>query len=111
MAMAYAVHLNYHTAHTSSVLSTEEIWKRSNSSHSYLHNSHPWVFPEYVLEPRLQDGNFLPKCMPRSMRDKYLGASPLHVSTVGLVRNLQTGNISSPFNLVFDDYFGTLRTV
>ena len=39
----------------------------------------------------------------------YVGISPLHSSTVGLVRNLRTGNISPQFHLVFDDWFETLH--
>ena len=82
---------------------------RYKSSHSALHNDKLWGCPEYVLEPRLQDGNKLPKWMPSYRRDKYLVAYPLYSSTVGLVRNLQTGNISPQFHLVFDDYFENFR--
>jgi hypothetical protein len=37
------------------------------------------------------------------------GSLPLHASTVGLVRNLQTGNISPQFHLLFDDHIGTFH--
>ena len=37
-----------------------------------------------------------------------MGASPLHAITLGLVRNLQTGNISPQFYLGFDYYFETV---
>jgi hypothetical protein len=40
-----------------------------------------------------------------SLRYQYLGNSPLHASTVELVRNLQTGSITPQFHMVFDDYF------
>ena len=40
----------------------------------------------------------------------YVGYSPLHSSTVGLVRNLKTGNISPQFHLVFDDWFETVHS-
>ena len=39
------------------------------------------------------------------------GSLPLHASTVGLVRNLQNGNINPQFHLVFDDYFETMHTI
>ena len=38
----------------------------------------------------------------------YVGNSPLHSSTVGLIRNLRTGNISPQFHVVYDDYFETV---
>ena len=40
-----------------------------------------------------------------------MGSSPLHDSTVGLVRNLKTGNITPRFNLVFDNYFDHVHAV
>ena len=49
--------------------------------------------------------------MTRSSRYQYLGASPLYVSTVGLVRILQTGNISPQFHLVIDEHFDTVCAV
>ena len=36
-----------------------------------------------------------------------MGASPLHSTTVGLVRNLQTGTITPQYHLVYDDFFET----
>jgi hypothetical protein len=63
----------------------------------------------YVLGPRLQDGNKQPKWAPRSRRVQYLGASPLHASTVGLVRDQQTGNMSTQFHWIFDDHFETVH--
>ena len=107
--MGHAVHLNNHNPHISSGMSTEEVWKRYKSSHSNLHNAHPWIYPAYVLEPRLQYRNNLPTWIPRSIRYQYLEASKLHTSTVGLVRNLQTGNIRPQFHLIFDDYCETVH--
>ena len=40
-----------------------------------------------------------------------MGYSHLHASIVDLVRNLQSGNISPKFHLVFDEYFETVYTV
>ena len=45
------------------------------------------------------------------MRSHYLGASNIHVSTWGLVRNVQTGNIRPQFHLAFDSYFETVHAV
>ena len=39
-----------------------------------------------------------------------MGTSPLHASTVGLVRNLRTERVSPQFHLVYDDYFETVHS-
>ena len=39
-----------------------------------------------------------------------MGASPLHASTVGLIRNLQTGSITPQFHMVYDDFFETIHS-
>ena len=57
----------------------------------------------------MQDGMKLPKWDPRSRGAQFVGYSPLHASTVGLVRNLRTGNISLQFHVVYDDYFETVH--
>ena len=75
-----------------------------------LRNVHTWGCPVYVLAPKLKDGQKIPKWEPRSRRGQYVGNSPLHASTVGLVRNLQTGTITPQFHLVFDDYFETVHS-
>jgi hypothetical protein len=85
MAMSHAVYLHNHTPSQSSGLSPEELWTKSKSSHSALQQAHPWGCPVYVLDPKLQDGHKLPKWQPRSRHAQYLGNSPLHASTVGLV--------------------------
>ena len=61
------------------------------------------------MVPRLQDGGKLPKWVPRSRRAQYLVSTPLHASTVVLVRNLQNGNIVPQFHFVFDDYVENLN--
>ena len=63
---------------------------------------------QYILDPTLQDGQKLPKWKPRSRVGQYMGKSPLHASTVALVRNLQTGRISPQFHVIFDDNFETV---
>ena len=72
MDMSHAVNLHNHTPHISRCMSPEEVWKGSKYPHSDLHNTNPWGCPAYVLEQILQDGNKLPKCMPRSRKGQYL---------------------------------------
>ncbi len=111
LALSHAVHLHNETPSMLSRLSPNEIWSRSKSSHSALINAHPWGCPVYVLQPRLQDGGKLPKWEPRSRRGQYVGASPLHASTVGLIRNLNTHRISPQFHCVYDNGFDTVHSV
>jgi hypothetical protein len=109
LALSHAVHLHNETPSLSSRLAPNELWSRSKSSFSSLVNAHPWGCPVYVLQPRLQDGGKVPKWEPRSRQGQYMGASPLHASTVGLVRNLRTNHISPQFHVVYDDLFETVH--
>ena len=87
-------------------LSPEELWTGTkNTKHSHLLNAHPWGCPVYVLDPRIQDGFKVPKWEQQARQGMYVGYSSFHSSTVGLVQNLKTGNISPQFNLVYDDWF------
>jgi hypothetical protein len=76
----------------------------------HLRNLHVWGAPAYILHPKLQDGGKIPKWDPRSRQGLHLGWSPLHASTVPLILNLTTGNISPQFHVVFDDWFTTVST-
>ena len=109
MEMTHAVHLHNSTPNMVSGLSPMEVWASSKSSHSSLKNAHPWGCPVYVLNPELQDGQKIPKWEPRSRVGQYMGISPMHANTVGLVRNLKTGRISPQYHLVYDDNFQTVH--
>ena len=87
-----------------------EIFTGSKSDHSQLLNAHTWGCPVYVLDPRLKDGKKIPKWEQRSRQEQYMGASPLHASTVGLIRNLQTGSITPQFHAVYDNFFETVHS-
>lgn len=61
-----------------------------------------------VLSPKLQDGQKIPKWEARPRKGQYMGASSLHTSSVGLIRSLKTGNISSQFHVIYDDCYETV---
>ena len=86
-AMSHAVHLHNHIPKRPHGLAPTEIWSKSISTHSQIINAHPFGVPAYVLNPRLQDGAKIPKFDPRSNQGIYVGPSPLHASTVGLILN------------------------
>ena len=56
----------------------------------------------------MQDGMKIPKWDPRSRGAQFVGYSPLHASTVRLVRNLRTGNISPQFYVVYETVHASL---
>ena len=108
LAVSYAADLYNHTPNIVSGMSPAEIFYRAKSNHSFLKNSHPWGCPVYVLEPRLQDNHKIPKWQPRSRQGQFMGFSPDHAQTVGMIRNLRTGFISPQFHCVYDDWFETV---
>ena len=63
-----------------------------------------------MLDARLQssEGAGPPKWEPRSRIGVYLGHSPFHVGSVGLVWNSTTGRVITQYHVVFDDDFSTV---
>jgi hypothetical protein len=45
---------------------------------------------------------------PRSKVGQFLGRSRLHASSMGLIKNVESGFVSSQFHVVYDDHFTTL---
>jgi hypothetical protein len=91
-------------------VSPVSVFTRTIQESATLQNLHTWGCPVYVLTPKLKDGKKIPNWEPRSRRGQYVGNSPMHASTVGLVRNLQTGTITPQFHLVFDNYYETVHS-
>jgi len=90
LAMTYAVHLHNNTPKAHDGLCPVEIWTKSKSNYSHLRNAHTWCCPVYVLDASLQDGHKIPCWNPRSRHGVFTGFSPLHASTVGLIKNPKT---------------------
>jgi hypothetical protein len=74
----------------------------------HLQRSHVIGCPVFVLDPKLQDSKRIPKWSMRSRRGVYLGISKHHSSTVHLVLNPATGDISPQYHVLFDDHFSTV---
>ena len=109
MVLKHTQHLVNHIPGRNTVCPLDIILK-TTVPRDHLKNLHVWGAPSYVLDPRLQDGQKIPKWEPRSRRGMNLGWSPLHASTVPLILNLTTGHISPQFHVVFDDWFTTVST-
>jgi len=108
-ALSHVAYVHNQMPNQQSSLSPVEIWTKTKSmDHLHLHNLHVWGSPIYILDPTLHDGSKLPKWNPRSRCSQYMGQSPLHASMVGLILNLQTGNVSLQYHVVHDDFFDTI---
>ena len=74
-----------------------------------LKHEHPLFCPVYALDEKLQGSSSLPRWKPRSRVGVYVGRSKYHASSVALVLNLETGNVSPQYHLTFDDTFSTIE--
>ncbi|KAI2509575.1 hypothetical protein MHU86_4836 [Fragilaria crotonensis] len=110
-ALDHACWMYNHTPHRSHGWAPIEIFCGSNIACQHLQRVRVWGCPSYVLSPTLQDGKKIPKWAPKARRGQFLGFSRNHSSTIGLVRNLQTGSISPQFHVVFDELFTTVHSV
>jgi hypothetical protein len=110
LSMDYAVHLYNNTPNATTGISPLELFTGTKSDHSALKNAHVWGCPAYVLEPSLtQAGSKIPKWQPRSRRAQFVGVSPVHSESIGVVRNLNTGYITPQYHIVYDDWFETVH--
>jgi hypothetical protein len=110
MALSHAAYLYNVTPKMETGVSPISVFTKTMQESNSLRNLHTWGCPVYVLTPKLKDGQKIPKWEPRSRRGQFVGHSPMHASTVGLIRNLQTGSITPQFHLVYDDYFETVHS-
>ena len=58
-----------------------------------------------MLEPKLAEGQKIPKWNRRLRKGQFLGYSSEHLSQIGLIRHLQTGQVGPHWHVVFDDKF------
>lgn len=65
----------------------------------------------YVLDPKLQDKNKLPKRQPHKWGGAIFGMSSKHSTKITLVRNCITGHISLKFYTVMDNSFNTISNI
>ena len=92
-------------------LSPNEVWSSNRSSHEELRRAHVFGCPVYVLDPKLADGDKVPKWNHRARMGMFLGFSHEHSSLVPLVLNLRTGHISPQYHVIFDDNFETVPSL
>ena len=110
MAVEYATYLYNRTPGRVSDTSPMEHVSGQRSNLEDIRSARVWGCPAFVLDPRKQDGKKLPRWVPRARRGQFLGRSRSHASSVGLIRNLNTGSISTQFHVVYDDFFTTVSS-
>ncbi len=65
----------------------------------------------YVLDTLLQDGKKIPKWNPWACLGLFLGFSDLHSSLLPLVLNIDMGQISPQFHVIFGNKFKTVTSL
>ena len=108
LAVDYSLYLWNNTPKEGHGLSPEELFSGAKSDGTSVLNAHVWGCPVYVLDPALQNDKKLPKWQPKSRRGVFVGVSPNHLSTVGLIRNRTSGYVSPQFHVVYNDWFETV---
>ena len=105
MAMDYAVFL-WNNLPMDDGMSPEEKWTKTKfQNYNHLRKAHVFGCPCYVLNPKLVEGQKIPKWDPRSRQGKFVGYSKNHATSAGLILNRRTGYISPQFHVLYDDSF------
>ena len=92
-------------------LCPNEAWSQTRVAHEDFCHAHVFGCPVYVLEPKLQDNQVIPKWHPCTRLGMFLGFSTVHSSLVPLVLNTRTGRISPQYHVIFDDKFETVKSL
>ena len=106
----HAIWIYNRLPHISTGLSPMDLWTKTTYSLRNLHSLHVWGSPTYVLHKNLADGKSIGRWRPRSQRCVNLGFSKNPATSVPLVLNQATGNITPQWNVCFDDYFTTIAS-
>ena len=104
-AVKHAAWLHNRVPNRLSGMTPLELLTNVKADHRDLLRTHVWGCPVYVLDPKLQNDQKIPKWNKRSRLGQFLGFSSEHSSLVALVRHLKTGYVSPQFHVVFDDLF------
>jgi len=107
-AVKHAAWLHNRLPNRVSGLTPLELLTNTKSDHRDLRRCHVWGCPAYVLDPKLQNDQKIPKWNRRSRLGQFLGFSSQHSSLVANIRHLKTGHVSPQYHVVFDDLFSTV---
>jgi hypothetical protein len=111
-ALEHPVYVWNYLPRTDTHLTHQELYTGSIFlSYDHLDRLHTFGCPVYVLHPRLQDGQKVPKWQTRAPRGQLLGYSTEHLSSIDLILNTNTGNISPQYHVVHNDNFTTVASM
>lgn len=74
-----------------------------------LRSEHPFGCPAYVLDSSLQNRHKIDKWADRARLGIYIGPSPAHAGSVGLILSMKTGLVSPQFHVRYDNSFETIK--
>ncbi len=106
--MKHAVWFHHHIPNQLSGLSPMELLSKTKANHCDLLHTHVWGCPVYYLDPKLQDGQKIPKWNHQSCLGLFLGFSDIHSSLVANVQRFSTKYALQQYHLVFEDLIKTL---
>jgi hypothetical protein len=108
LAVDYAVHVFNRVPNPETGLSPLDVFSNTRHPQRRLHDLHVWGSPAYLLDKRIADGKKIPRWQSKSERVIFVGISPQHTSTIPRVLNPRTRAITTPYHVVFDDWFATV---
>jgi len=106
-ALQYVVYLHNIMPHEESSMSPIEVLSRATTITMIYCTP---TLGDYVLSPKLREGGCVPKWEPRYKKGQFAGYSPMHASSVGMIRNLYTHHVSPQFHVICDDFFKTVHS-
>ena len=109
-AMDHAAWLYNYIPQSMSGITPIKMVTSMKSDHCDLMWAHVWGCHVYVLEPKLQDNQKLPKWNGCACMGQFLGFSCEHLSLVAMIRNLYSGFVSPQYHVVFYNNFQTVFT-
>ena len=108
-AMNQAVYIYNNTPKPDCGLAPIELFSKTKFvSYEHLRRLHVFGCRVFVLDPKLQDGNRIPKWKARSRRGQYVGIATDHSTTVGCILNINSGKMSPQYHVVYDDTFSSV---
>ena len=110
LAVDYAVQLWNRVPQPSTGLSPNDVFCRTREPTRRLHDFHVFGSPAYLLDKRIADGKSLPRWQPKSERVVFVGVSGQHFATTPRVLNPRTRVTTTPYHVVFDDWFATVAS-
>ena len=108
LAVKYAVYIFNRVPNRETGLSALDVFTSTRQPTRQLHDLHVFGSPAYLLDKTIADGKKLPRWKPRSERVIFVGISDKHFAQCPMVLNPRTRAITTPYHVVFDDWFATV---